>query len=117
MIVSTGNSDKVVRLENNNSAPLYLSTITISSSHFSILSHTCAVAPQPFNPNSSCVLTLRFDPAAVGALSGNVSVNFGKELDKTKAFNSVFGVSGTGIADSDGRFCDVFMIKGELSCY
>lgn len=74
--------------------PLKLSQVTVAPSVFSLTSDTTCSAGSSLNPGETCLLGVKFSPAAIGTISGTVSFTDNSFNGATQTL----ALSGTGLS-------------------
>jgi hypothetical protein len=100
-LVNTTSATSNVRLTNSGTAPLNITSITLTGTdptQFALVAPTsgsppCSFGTSTINANSSCFLGVQFKPTTAGARSANVSV-----ADNASGSPQAVALTGTGIA-------------------
>lgn len=79
-------------------SPVYITNFDGQNDHFTIESNNCPVAPEKFEPGADCTMVIKFAPLAAGNLGTNIKAVYYPEGANEDEFQSILGVSGTGVS-------------------
>ena len=97
--ISVGSdSSTTLTLKNSSNSAVYVSSITATSTHFSLVTDTCSRSPNPIQPNGTCTATVKFTPLNGGSQSVGLLVRYGVNSGASATYSSSFSIIGTGVS-------------------
>jgi hypothetical protein len=97
--LTIGNTSVVqeITAQNISSRDLYISSISVASSHFIKVSDNCPIFPNQFNKQDTCEILVKFAPTSVGSLAASININFGDSSTSISTYTSSGSVIGTAV--------------------
>jgi hypothetical protein len=95
---------RTVTLTSSGTGPLTVTGATVSGAGFTLTSTTF---PMTLNPGQTATLSVAFDPTAVGAATGQLTVS-----SNSSAAPAAIALSGTGVAQLSGFSCSSASMSG-----
>jgi hypothetical protein len=92
-----GQKGKVIEVKNNTSQTVYLQELTGTNDHFTLVTHTCPEAPQPFLAQATCQATISFTPQLPGMQAVTIEARYGLTSDASD-LESTTRLTGTGVS-------------------
>lgn len=86
----------VVNIENGATRDIYLNTILMTGSQFTVAAGTCPIAPNAFHAGDSCNATVTFIPTSGGQHLSTFKVNYGLDVSSFP-FTANSSILGTGV--------------------
>jgi hypothetical protein len=91
-------AQKTITLENIAASGIYISSLTVNSSQYTIISDTCPRAPSVFATGEKCNAVIKFLPTSSGSQGVTVTAFYGTHPEETTRYYALGGMTGSGVS-------------------
>ncbi len=97
-VTMSSTSQQTLSIKNSSSYSIYINSLSIAGSDFSLNSSTCSLAPAAMSAGSTCQFNVSFSPTSVSTQVTHVVISFGNSSSDTTKYSATYSVTGTGIS-------------------